>query len=171
LLGAAIGAAHIARSAVPKLDGSTALLTDSQGTTHLMQPCERLRQFNWTNSCRNATHIEDGKAADLFAGCRHGRPQFWLDWAGFNLFFEVLHPEIFLRCQCVGAAIAQVSGEVERVVTVNAQNRDPYWMMPARRPKNNGDKRRCNLPKAIKRFIEVEQVPISYCTAIGPAAR
>jgi len=73
---------------------------------------------------------------------------------------EVLHPEYSSVANAVGAAIAQVSGEVERVVTVNAQNRDSVL----------DDARQEAKDKAISagataesiEIIEVEQVPISY---------
>ena len=73
---------------------------------------------------------------------------------------DVLRPEFSSVANAVGAAIAQVSGEVERVVTVNAANRETVL----------GDAKEEAMNKAISagaigksvEIIEIEQVPISY---------
>ena len=73
---------------------------------------------------------------------------------------EVLRPEYSSVANAVGAAIAQVSGEIERVVTLNETNREDVL----------GDARQEAVDKAISsgatgdsvEIIEVEQVPISY---------
>ena len=73
---------------------------------------------------------------------------------------EVLRPDYSSVANAVGAAIAQVSGEIERVVTLNEANRENVL----------GDARQEAVDKAISagatgdsvEIIEVEQVPISY---------
>jgi N-methylhydantoinase A/oxoprolinase/acetone carboxylase beta subunit len=73
---------------------------------------------------------------------------------------EVLRPDYSSVANAVGAAIAQVSGEVERVVTLNEANRNTVL----------DDARQEAKDKAISagatdesvEIIEVEQVPISY---------
>ncbi|MFT5046726.1 MAG: N-methylhydantoinase A/oxoprolinase/acetone carboxylase beta subunit, partial [Porticoccaceae bacterium] len=73
---------------------------------------------------------------------------------------DVLRPEYSSVANAVGAAIAQVSGEVECVVTLNAANRETVL----------GDAKEEARNKAINagaisgsvEIIEIEQVPISY---------
>ncbi len=73
---------------------------------------------------------------------------------------EVLRPDFSSVANAVGAAIAQVSGEIERVVTLNEANRETVL----------GDARQEAVDRAISagatgdsvEIIEVEQVPISY---------
>ena len=73
---------------------------------------------------------------------------------------EVIRPEFSSVANAVGAAIAQVSGECERVVSISEQNRETI-LSDAR------DEARSNAIDAgaiadSVEIIEVEQVPISY---------
>ena len=73
---------------------------------------------------------------------------------------DVLRPEFSSVANAVGAAIAQVSGEVERVVTLNETNR--RTVLDDARQEAKDKTISAGATAASVEIIEVEQVPISY---------
>ncbi|PQO22142.1 hydantoinase subunit beta [Rhodobacteraceae bacterium WD3A24] len=73
---------------------------------------------------------------------------------------EVLRPAYSFVANAVGAAIAQVSGEIERVVAIDEQNRER--VIGAAKEEARSNAVRAGATKASVEIIEVEQVPISY---------
>jgi N-methylhydantoinase A/oxoprolinase/acetone carboxylase beta subunit len=73
---------------------------------------------------------------------------------------DVLRPEFSSVANAVGAAIAQVSGEVERVVTLNETNR--RMVLDEARQEAKDKTISAGATAASVEIIEVEQVPISY---------
>lgn len=73
---------------------------------------------------------------------------------------EVLRPEFSSVANAVGAAIAQVSGEVEKVISITEANREQV-MGDARAEACNNAIKAGAIPETVE-VIEVEQVPISY---------
>ena len=73
---------------------------------------------------------------------------------------NVLRPEFSSVANAVGAAIAQVSGEVERVVTLNETNRRTVLDDARQEAKDKAIS--AGATAASVEIIEVEQVPISY---------
>lgn len=73
---------------------------------------------------------------------------------------EVLRPEFSSVANAVGAAIAQVSGEVEKVTSITEANREQV-MEDAREEARNNAIKAGAIPESVE-VIEVEQVPISY---------
>jgi N-methylhydantoinase A/oxoprolinase/acetone carboxylase beta subunit len=73
---------------------------------------------------------------------------------------EVLRPEFSSVANAVGAAIAQVSGEVEHVVTLNETNR--RTVLDDARQEAKDKTISAGATAASVEIIEVEQVPISY---------
>ena len=73
---------------------------------------------------------------------------------------NVLRPEFSSVANAVGAAIAQVSGEVERVVTLNETNR--RTVLDDARQEAKDKTISAGATAASVEIIEVEQVPISY---------
>ena len=73
---------------------------------------------------------------------------------------NVLRPEFSSVANAVGAAIAQVSGEVERVVTLNETNRKT--VLDDARQEAKDKTISAGATAASVEIIEVEQVPISY---------
>lgn len=73
---------------------------------------------------------------------------------------DVLRPEFSSVANAVGAAIAQVSGEVERVVTLNEANRGT--VLDDARQEAKDKTISAGATAASVEIIEVEQVPISY---------
>jgi N-methylhydantoinase A/oxoprolinase/acetone carboxylase beta subunit len=73
---------------------------------------------------------------------------------------DVLRPEFSSVANAVGAAIAQVSGEVERVVTLNETNRKT--VLDDARQEAKDKTISAGATAASVEIIEVEQVPISY---------
>ena len=73
---------------------------------------------------------------------------------------DVLRPEFSSVANAVGAAIAQVSGEVERVVTLNETNRKTALDDARQEAKDKTIS--AGATAASVEIIEVEQVPISY---------
>ena len=73
---------------------------------------------------------------------------------------DVLRPEFSSVANAVGAAIAQVSGEVERVVTFNETNR--RTVLDDARQEAKDKTISAGATAASVEIIEVEQVPISY---------
>jgi N-methylhydantoinase A/oxoprolinase/acetone carboxylase beta subunit len=73
---------------------------------------------------------------------------------------EVLRPEFSSVANAVGAAIAQVSGEVEKVTSITEANREQV-MEDARAEARNNAIKAGAIPESVE-VIEVEQVPISY---------
>jgi N-methylhydantoinase A/oxoprolinase/acetone carboxylase beta subunit len=106
----------------------------------------------------NKATIDAARAADLPL-LVVGGGAILVDWPVQSV-SEVLRPDYSSVANAVGAAIAQVSGEVERVVTLNEANRNTVL----------DDARQEAKDKAISagatdesvEIIEVEQVPISY---------
>jgi len=73
---------------------------------------------------------------------------------------DVLRPEFSSVANAVGAAIAQVSGEVEHVVTLNETNR--RTVLDDARQEAKDKTISAGATAASVEIIEVEQVPISY---------
>ena len=73
---------------------------------------------------------------------------------------EVLRPDFSSVANAVGAAIAQVSGEVEKVISITEANREQV-MEDARAEARNNAIKAGAIPESVE-VIEVEQVPISY---------
>lgn len=73
---------------------------------------------------------------------------------------EVVRPDFSSVANAVGAAIAQVSGEIERVVTLNEANRAN--VLGDARDEARGNAIRAGATEDSVEIIEVEQVPISY---------
>jgi N-methylhydantoinase A/oxoprolinase/acetone carboxylase beta subunit len=73
---------------------------------------------------------------------------------------NVLRPEFSSVANAVGAAIAQVSGEVERVMTLNGENREAALDDACQEAKENAIA--AGATAASVKIIEIEQVPISY---------
>jgi N-methylhydantoinase A/oxoprolinase/acetone carboxylase beta subunit len=73
---------------------------------------------------------------------------------------DVLRPEFSSVANAVGAAIAQVAGEVERVVAITERNRDS--VLDDAKAEARGNAIRAGATEASVEIIEVEQVPISY---------
>jgi len=73
---------------------------------------------------------------------------------------EVLRPDHSSVANAVGAAIAQVSGEIERVVALSPANRETVLDEAKREARGNAI-RAGALEESVE-IIEVEQVPISY---------
>lgn len=82
-----------------------------------------------------------------------------VDWSVQSV-SEVLRPEYSSVANAVGAAIAQVSGEIERVVTFSDASRDAI-LDDARQEAVNKAVHAGATADSVK-IIEVEQVPISY---------
>ena len=73
---------------------------------------------------------------------------------------NVLRPEFSSVANAVGAAIAQVSGEVERVVILNEANRDSILDDARQEAKNKAIGAGATATSV--EIIEVERIPISY---------
>ncbi len=82
-----------------------------------------------------------------------------IDWPVRSV-SEVIRPDFCAVANAVGAAIAQVSGHVERVVAITESNRDDV-LSDARDEACNNAIRAGAMPSSVE-IIEVEQVPISY---------
>jgi N-methylhydantoinase A/oxoprolinase/acetone carboxylase beta subunit len=82
-----------------------------------------------------------------------------VDWAVANV-SEVRRPHHAAVANAVGAAIAQVSGEVERVVAITPANRES--VLDEAKREACGNAVRAGAREASVEVIEVEQVPISY---------
>jgi N-methylhydantoinase A/oxoprolinase/acetone carboxylase beta subunit len=73
---------------------------------------------------------------------------------------EVVRPEYSSVANAVGAAIAQVSGECERVVAINEQNRERVLDDARNEARDNAISAGATADSV--EILEVEQVPISY---------
>ena len=73
---------------------------------------------------------------------------------------QVLRPAYSSVANAVGAAIAQVAGEVERVVAINEVNRESILEEAKSEARENAA--RAGATEASIEVIEVEQIPISY---------
>lgn len=82
-----------------------------------------------------------------------------VDWDVANV-SEVLRPHHSSVANAVGAAIAQVSGEVERVISITATNRES--ILEDAKQEARGNAVRAGATEDTVEIIEVEQVPISY---------
>ena len=82
-----------------------------------------------------------------------------IDWPVQSV-SEVVRPEHSSVANAVGAAIAQVSGEVERVIAITERNREE--VLEDARAEARGNAVRAGATEASVEIIEVEQVPISY---------
>ncbi len=82
---------------------------------------------------------------------------------------EVLRPAYSSVANAVGAAIAQVAGEVERVVAINEVNRESILEEAKSEARENAA--RAGATEASIEVIEVEQIPISYRYLPGNPSR
>jgi N-methylhydantoinase A/oxoprolinase/acetone carboxylase beta subunit len=82
-----------------------------------------------------------------------------LDWPVRSV-SDVLRPGYGSVANAVGAAIAQVSGEVERVIAITEQNRDA--ILDEAKAEALGNAIRAGASESSVEIIEVEQLPISY---------
>lgn len=82
-----------------------------------------------------------------------------VDWDIANV-SDVVRPHHSSVANAVGAAIAQVAGEVERVVAINEANRES--VIEAAKAEASGNAVRAGATEESVEIIEVEQVPISY---------
>ena len=82
-----------------------------------------------------------------------------IDWPVQSV-SEVVRPEHSSVANAVGAAIAQVSGEVERVIAITERNREE--VLKDARAEARGNAIRAGATETSVEIIEVEQVPISY---------
>lgn len=73
---------------------------------------------------------------------------------------EVLHPEFASVANAVGAAIAQVSGEVEKVISFSPSNREQAIEDAKSEACNNAIKAGATVDSV--EIIEIEEIPISY---------
>ncbi|MFK7862550.1 MAG: hydantoinase/oxoprolinase N-terminal domain-containing protein [Granulosicoccus sp.] len=73
---------------------------------------------------------------------------------------EVMRPEFSSVANAVGAAIAQVSGEVERVVTLDSANRETVLDDARQEARNKAII--AGATSGSVEIIEIEQIPISY---------
>ncbi len=82
-----------------------------------------------------------------------------IDWPVRSV-SEVIQPDFSAVANAVGAAIAQVSGHVERIVAITESNRDDVLSNARDEACNNAISAGAT-PSSVE-VIEVEQVPISY---------
>jgi N-methylhydantoinase A/oxoprolinase/acetone carboxylase beta subunit len=82
-----------------------------------------------------------------------------IDWPVRSV-SEVVRPDFSAVANAVGAAIAQVSGHVERVISITENNRDDVLSKARDEARSNAISAGAT-PSSVE-VIEVEQVPISY---------